>query len=194
MFRRQRQRDLTPEEEALLVANLPRARAFLARRGISEGHRNFDTYWSHAMEAVWQAILRFEPERGLKLNTYIGARLHGAFGDAARELDPYTRTGRAEIKAGKRERSVQADLETDLLADGREPPPDHSAEVMDSFGKLAVSLGERDALILYGTIGHGLTCGCIGRHLGLTESRVVQIRQDALLRLTGRRLKAARAR
>ncbi|MDY0322455.1 MAG: FliA/WhiG family RNA polymerase sigma factor [Candidatus Carbobacillus sp.] len=73
---------------------------------------NREDVLSFAMEGLFQAIRRFDPQRGLKFETYATWRIRGAIYDGLREDDPLTRGLRDKQK---RIEQAQAELEQKMM-------------------------------------------------------------------------------
>ena len=179
---------------------------------------------------------RFEPERGLKFETYAIPRIRGAMIDELRALDWVSRsvrrkarelaaaTDRCQDRLGRRPTSLELceELEidaTDLhriraqvdrtrvaaldellaipdrgegvtLADTLvdpfvQQPGDafDEAELHEALRTAIAGLPERSRTVLVHSYFDGLTLGQIGEILGVTESRVCQLRSKALAQL-----------
>lgn len=85
---------------ALVVHYEPLAR-FLARRALSRApaHQEAEDLISSAHGGLLESIQRFEPERGLKFETYASRRITGAIIDGQRRDDPLSRSARREVSA-----------------------------------------------------------------------------------------------
>lgn len=85
--------------ELLVIHYEPLAR-YLARRAIAKApaHQDAEDLISYAHHGLLDAIGRFEPERGLKFETYATRRITGAILDGQRSDDPLTRSARKRVK------------------------------------------------------------------------------------------------
>jgi RNA polymerase sigma factor for flagellar operon FliA len=179
------------------------------------------------------SVARFEPERGLRFETYAVTRIRGAIIDELRSLDWVPRSVRkkardlnaavddCQVRLGRTPSSVElagaldvtpAELNTaraqvrrmrigsldELLNAGMgndnltlsetlvdplaERPGDalDEQDLLDSLSAALAMLGERERAVLTHSYIDGLTLAQIGRVLGVTESRVSQIRTKAL--------------
>lgn len=100
---------------------------FLARRALAKApaHQSAEDLISSAHQGLLDAIQRFEPDRGLKFETYASRRIAGAIVDGQRKDDPLTRSARKRVNSL---RDAQRDLWSEL---GRQP----------TVGDLAASMG-----------------------------------------------------
>ena len=84
--------------EALVIHYEPLAR-YLARRALAKApaHQDAEDLISYAHRGLLDAILKFEPGRGLKFETYASRRIGGEIIDGLRRQDPLTRTTRQRV-------------------------------------------------------------------------------------------------
>jgi RNA polymerase sigma factor for flagellar operon FliA len=182
---------------------------------------------------LMEAMERFEPERGLKFETYAVARIRGAMIDEMRALDwvpqsvrkkardvtaaterchvvlnrrPTTKElceeldvnpaelhhiraqiGRTHMSALDELLSIQVGGESVSLADTLVDPDEESpgdaleeAELHDALRGALADLTERSRAVLIHSYFDGLTLGQIGQILGVSESRVFQLRSRAI--------------
>lgn len=142
-----------------------------------------------AMEGLIDAARRYDPTVGAKFTTYAWVRISGAI------VDGYRRS----IDWDRRRRIVEVDL--DELGDQRlrcdDPGYDRVVDAVHAAATIAgLALSERDRYVIV-ELGSGTTLREIGQALGVSESRVCQIRGDIYERMHGRptrRQAAARAR
>jgi RNA polymerase sigma factor FliA len=157
------------------------------------------------------AVERFDPERGVKFETFAVPRIRGAVFDGLRSLDWVPRSVRsreiaghlkisgtefqkwlvaiASTTVGPLDRALVAGAEPRSLAG--ETPDSPSAVVEESEVRRLVRqevrrLPEREKLVMSLYYDEGLTLAEIGSVLGVTESRVSQIHTKAVLHLRAR--------
>lgn len=111
--------------EGLVRHYEPLAR-FLARRALAKApaHQDAEDLISSAHQGLLDAIQRFEPDRGLKFETYASRRIAGAIVDGQRKDDPLTRSARKKVNTL---RDAQRDLWSEL---GRQPSVPELAAAM----------------------------------------------------------------
>ncbi|GAB3863413.1 hypothetical protein GCM10028801_30980 [Nocardioides maradonensis] len=73
---------------------------YLAKKALAKApsHQDHDDIISFAMHGLLDAIRRFDPEAGVKFETYATRRVTGAIIDEQRRMDPLPRTMRTKIK------------------------------------------------------------------------------------------------
>lgn len=188
---------------------------------------------NHGVLGLMDAIERFDPDHGVKFETFAVPRIRGAIYDGLRQLDWVPRSVRArarqlesaiaafEARNGRSpdeaELAQALDLTVDELTDwmssvasttigtldraleaGSEPSPLNGESptspsrlvedraVRDAMRAELRQLPEREQLVLGLYYEEGLTLAEIGAVLGVTESRVSQLRIKAVLDLRAR--------
>jgi RNA polymerase sigma factor for flagellar operon FliA len=218
----------------LIVHYSPLVKYVVGRLGIGT-HPTVDTgdLINHGIIGLIDALGRFEPERGVKFETFAVPRIRGAIYDGLRQLDWVPRSVRSharQIEAalasfesrhgrapGDGELARALDITVEQLAEwmssvasatvgpldraiesGFEPlaldgdvPSTPARVVEDREVRAAMHaelrrLPEREKLVLGLYYDEGLTLAQIGEVLGVTESRVSQIRVKAVLHLRAR--------
>lgn len=176
---------MDPEaREALVLANRPLVLHIVERLAIPDGPGwERDDLISWGTIGLIQAVDRYDPARG-RFSTFAAVRIQGAIRDALRALDPAPRGARATAPDDPR---FAAPLPLAALAEGQEPTED-GAEPRDviAVARLRAALGdlpERERWVLALGYAGGWGDEQIGRALGVSTSRAVQIRQRALGRL-----------
>lgn len=135
--------------------------------------------------ACYQHLPRFEPERGLKIETFLQPRIWGAMQDYARAHGRW-------LKGGKRNRPPEdvlslslevkkagsADRPTplaDLIVDEATAAPEFRALRQSVWKTVLRGLAQRERLLVLEYFVHGRTLKQIGEDLGLSESRCSQM-------------------
>lgn len=138
---------------------------------------SYDEAQAAAHEGLWMAAMRFDPSNGAKFVTYATRRIAGQINDYLRVLNG--RHGQKDI--GK----VRLDHVVSGEHDQREqngysllPQPDTTAARLDAEDLWRVAMRgmnkkERLIVIMHSRLGE--TMKTVGRHLGLSESRVSQM-------------------
>jgi RNA polymerase sigma factor (sigma-70 family) len=160
---------------------------------------DFDELVADARLGLLDAIARFKPERGLRFSTYSAMRITGAIYDGIRTNDHVPRLMRKRAKEGgptpPRQQTIYGVFETDS---GRRedmpitaPVDVNPAEVEDFWRVVCLGLNKAERLTIIMYFRLGLTMREIGRHLGLSESRVSQMATAIYqeMRRTGRHLR-----
>jgi RNA polymerase sigma factor for flagellar operon FliA len=148
---------------------------------------------------LWQAILAFDPGRGIALRTFATRRISGAMLDWVRSIDPLTRNHRAKEKAGEvgpiRFHSVEARAGAWQMQDGREmrrgtelpderpdADPGRRIESQEAFAALLAPLRARERLVMTMLYVEGRTMKQAARTLECSESWI-SIRHDAAIKV-----------
>lgn len=113
--------------EALYLNYEPLAR-YLAQRALAKAppYQDREDILSYAHHGLLDAIHRFEPQRGLKFETYATRRITGAIIDGQRKQDPLSRAARKRVKDLLLAQSALAELYD------REPTLEEIALEMDT--------------------------------------------------------------
>jgi RNA polymerase sigma factor for flagellar operon FliA len=199
--------------ERLVVAYSPMVKFVAGRLGAGlPSHVEDADLISYGLVGLIGAIERFEPERGIKFETFAMTRIRGSIIDELRSLDWVPRSVRSrareiETAQTKLEHELQrAPSESELAAklnmseeelqsslleiatiadDGASDPQValDSSEVKDRLTEAIGSLPEREQLVVALYYYENLTLREIGEVLGVTESRVSQLHTKAVMRL-----------
>jgi len=140
---------------------------------------------SFARVGLWQAAARFDPKRGVKFPTYAARRIRGAVLDGLRAADWWARRRVAAPPGWHRGM---------YSLDGPHPDPDRhrtdylpatkdrgieALEAADLFDWLVRGLPRRQREVMQ-ALRHVATQREAGELLGLSESRISQLRRDAI--------------
>jgi RNA polymerase sigma factor (sigma-70 family) len=144
---------------------------FLIRRQ-STGGVLYDDLVQEGRIALWRAVLRFDPQRGVAFSTYAGKSIERQIWQAV-------------ARARRQQQSWQPPEQADRLAAVEEAW--HQAQVHTALVEAVAQLPERlQKLILarYGLDGQApCTLQAIGQRLGVTKARIGQLHNDALVLL-----------
>src|ERR1044071_6631677 len=211
LWRRYKEEGDAAARERLVVAYSPMVKFVAGRLGAGlPSHVEDADLISYGLMGLIGAIERFEPERGIKFETFAMTRIRGAIIDELRSLDWVPRSVRSrarEIEAAQAklehelqrapsepelaarleisEEELQASL-LDTISDPRAEDPQESlasSEVKDRLTEAISSLPEREQLVVALYYYENLTLREIGEVLGVTESRVSQLHTKAVMRL-----------
>lgn len=151
----------------------------------------WDDQAQEARIAIMGALPRFDPDRGVKLKTFLGPRVFGAIRDYARRtgflLHGGERTGRVE-----RFERLDATIETangdmrllDVIPDGKDTAERlRHFEGRDEFSALVRGSTQRARQVLYLYFFEGLNQREVAEVLGVCESRISQVMKSELPRL-----------
>lgn len=145
---------------------------------------------SVAMVALTEAAHRYDRRRPSSFQAYAACRIRGAVLDELRRRDPVGRRERDRIKQAEKRGVKRPGIRIQSLEDLRvsEPaadarPVDEQAYQRSRLSALRGALGElpeRMKRIISLYYSEGKTQAEIGAELGVTESRVCQLRRQAL--------------
>ncbi len=141
------------------------------RRQVS-GTATYDDVLQEGRIALWQAILHFDPQRGVTFSTYAGAAIQYRIWDTAQRADP-----------------VIADLPANSVLDALEAVEEDlwRATVREVLVEAVSQLPERLSQVI--TAAYGLdgqpprTLVAIGRHFGVTKEMARYWRNNGLVLL-----------
>jgi len=128
-----------------------------------------------------QAARRYDPARGASFRTFAGRRILGAMRDHGRTMDSLTRHQRRRWQSDD-----VVDVQLDWLGPGRfaaEPSPARDVFALDRLRRFLPRLSRRERVVVVASYGHGRFQAEIGAYLGISESRVSQLRARGLGRL-----------
>jgi RNA polymerase sigma factor (sigma-70 family) len=166
---------LSPEQAAIVAANLPLARWFVKRslaRGLPPGIDGDDVF-SEVTFAMVRAVPHWLPERGA-LSTYLTFWMRGALANMLRR---HQAENAGRVPAGTGERS----LDLNEVADR----PDYlDADDLAAVLELAQGLSDRDRLVIEMRLAGATTRG-VAEALGVSEKRIHQRSGRAVRRLRG---------
>lgn len=157
---------------------------------------DLDDYRSAAQVALWEAVLRFEPERGLVFGTYAGwyllkyLRPH-AQAEAAGGFHVPDRHGFVHLSpmafgaAGEEGDGDYAGTIPDHRADDPREEPPAAAELWAAVSQVLAGRG-REFEVLTLRLREGLTLDAIAERWGRSKERVRQIELRAVQRLRDR--------
>ena len=194
--------------EQLVIAYLPMVKFAARRLGIGlPAHVDGADLISYGLLGLIGAIERFEPERGIRFETFAMARIRGSIIDALRSLDWVPRSVRArarevELAQSKLEQEPSVcsldepwalpDLSgdqvslLDTISDPSAADPQRAldtSEIKDRLAEAIGSLAQREQLVIALYYYENLTLREIGEVLDVTESRVSQLHTKAVMRL-----------
>jgi RNA polymerase sigma factor for flagellar operon FliA len=160
--RAQKRRDRQARHE-IILHYAPLVNYIVGRLAVGlPNHVERDDLFSYGVMGLLDAVGRFQPERGLKFETFAIPRIRGSILDGLRKADWVPRRTREKIK---RYEKVQLKLQTEL---GREPTEKELREELElsepQFHKLMVEVGwlslhSLEALIGIGKDGEELYLG-----------------------------------
>lgn len=118
-----------PEAHELIVRTYLGLAGALARRAIKKAppHQDHDDIISFARQGLLDAINKFNPEAGVKFETYATQRISGEIIDEQRRADPLTRDTRRMVKLVER-----------IISESDHTP---------SIGQIAEQMGEPEATV-----------------------------------------------
>lgn len=89
-----------PEALDFLVRRYESLAAYLAKKALAKApaHQDADDILSFAHGGLLDAIRKFDPDAGVKFETYATRRIAGAIIDEQRRMDPLVRTMRQKVK------------------------------------------------------------------------------------------------
>lgn len=169
---------MTPTQEELFAQHLQWSR-MMADRTTKRLPRHFDREAARQEAAIglFEAVLRFDPNHGELFTTFAVNRIRGRVLDLVRDLDHHSRTERRDIKAGLLVESKQVALASHFAAeDSRDR---EIVEARDLFASLCRRVRPRIREVLIHR-AHGLTMKQIGLRMGLSESRISQLNDEAV--------------
>ena len=84
----------------LLVRKYASLAGYLARRALAKAppHQDREDILSYAQHGLLDAIEKFNPDQGVKFETYATRRITGAIIDGQRSQDPLSRSARKQVK------------------------------------------------------------------------------------------------
>ncbi len=136
------------------------------------------------MLEVIKALARFDPSRGVKLNSFVNQRAHGAAIDLIRKQDPLTRGQRRKVESGEASRPIfedYADRAALTVASPGESPERHA--ILSETHAWVGFLKRRQAQVLRMELEGGMSPREIGRALGIHESGVSIARSKAIRKI-----------
>lgn len=149
-------------------------------------HQRVDILSDAALGAA-QAWASYDPARGTTLSTWLYWRVHGEILEGIRSRSPLTRS---QTQAGLRPEDRPAQQHPVALSglDDRIPaqrgPSDYDrVDDRDQLARLLNVLTPREAHVIRQVDLLGRTELAVSRDLGVTESRICQIRRQALRRM-----------
>jgi RNA polymerase sigma factor (sigma-70 family) len=146
-----------------------------------------------------KAADRYDPARGVAFKSWAINWIRGAMREYLREDDWLSRREREEVNAGRMEEPLVVSLEEVLALEQGEwdrhrlesipdPAPGPEEEVCEqgereSIRRIVARLPRRERQVVWRTEGLGESSEQVGRRLGLSESRVWQLRNQGRRRL-----------
>lgn len=140
----------------------------------------FEELESAAWLGAIGAVDRYNPSRG-KLQTFADRRIRGAMLDYCREVDPLSRRHRREVQ-GSGWAPVHVELDPALVDLDRMHEVIDARQTVDVLTRRA-RLSERQAYVIERFYFDGVRPVEIARELGCHQSRVGQLRAEALKQL-----------
>lgn len=179
--------------EHLVEDNLKLARYAANTAGIWPAER-YDDVLADAMFGLWDAARRWDATRA-RFGTFAMPRIRGAIADGRRQRDPLTRGSRQRGDlfplSLDTQPAVQTATERLTLADVIGDPNDDMTQLLDHLEHearrawLAAQVAEllpRQRHVIEGLIA-GRTLASIAGDLGVTESRVCQMKRQTIAQL-----------
>jgi RNA polymerase sigma factor FliA len=174
LWRRYKDQGDAAARERLVVAYSPMVKFVAGRLGAGlPSHVEDADLISYGLVGLIGAIERFEPERGIKFETFAMTRIRGSI----YALD--------ELWTVSDSSGDQVSLLDTIADEGAADPQEALAsnEVKDRLTEAIGSLPEREQLVVALYYYENLTLREIGEVLGVTESRVSQLHTKAVMRL-----------
>lgn len=174
----------------LVAANIPLVQKIayaVAARTPKYAIVGFDDFVSEGAIGLRQAVLTFDPSRGVKFATYASRRIHGAIIDGIRDADHAPRLMRkrglapnvgsidAPIPGDERGGSIAGTLATENKFD--------AVDEEDQLAGMLKGLSDAEQAIIRMYYADSLKMSEIGQYLGLSESRISQMHDGILKRL-----------
>jgi RNA polymerase sigma factor for flagellar operon FliA len=191
----------TKTKKELVLEHLPLVKKVANKiyRRIPEGAVEFEELVNTGVIGLIKAIEKYD-EKKAKFSTYAYIKIRGEILDYLRKLDFLPRSVRERVKNGRGEALKEElvffiSIEENLFADGfkvkdtlssREPTPEEKLLLRDAKEKLAKAiekLNEKEQLVLQLVFVEELDLKSIGEILGISVSRVSQIKGSALRKL-----------
>lgn len=159
---------------------------YASRNPVVRAHR--DDVLQEARLAAWVASERFDPSRGVKIETFLSRRVHGAIQDWLRNGGASGATG-AAVGAATRRGDLPERFRFAVSLEAERPDGSRVYDLTDPTGGELLDLvearddvralverhGRRDVLIALLSLGYGVRMRRVGDHLDLSESRISQI-------------------
>jgi RNA polymerase sigma factor (sigma-70 family) len=136
-----------------------------------------------ALEALVLSSRRYDPARGVPFRGFAHFRIFGAIVDHARQSSMVSRN---EAKQGVRRYAVSLDAIPSWREPAEADPGYKQIELADYLNEAIAELPERDRMVVLLCEVEGLTQEKVGEFLGVSKSRVSQIRTKALRRMCAR--------
>jgi RNA polymerase sigma factor (sigma-70 family) len=175
-----------PRARARLIESLMGLATAASRKRMRGGlppHADADDMRSAAYVALIRAVERFDPARGIPLEAYVWRRCEGAVLDWVRQEAPGTRRVSPEERPAPEALDAHADT---LAASDRREDPVASLELHDVTRAVHAALGrlpERERTAIVACALEGSTLAAVGTELGVSTSRVAQLRARGITRL-----------
>jgi len=188
----------TPEE--LVIEAIPWIESVARKQSKKWPNSIYEDLLQDGLIGAMEAAQSFEPERGVRFQTYAQIRVIGAMLDGIRQWDWVPRLERQRQKVDenrKKPPTIQSlnvpkfneteDFQLLTIEDriGKEDRT-HPQELTEEVARLLVGLKQRERLILLLYYCEGLSMREVGDALGINESRVSQIHDAVILRLKQR--------
>lgn len=176
-----RARATPPDEDAvedLIRMYMPLAERFAKRAKLrAPAHQALDELVSFAYGGLADAVRRFDPDMGVKFETYATRRIPNAIIDGQRQIDPLTRNDRRRVK------SVQEASTSFWATEGREPSVAELAAALPSETEQTV----QELLIIQQSMAAELE----DAHATLTHHDGATVELEELATVIARRMAAA---
>lgn len=166
--------------EELILAHLHRVRTIavlVGRTNLPQGIEMDDLIQAGSI-GLMEAVTRFNPEKGVQLDTFCAHRIRGAMLDLIRQ------------RVGRRGKISRVAVPKDEFFYERLPSPDLTPEQLSAARSALARLGwaigrlpKRQALIIRLLFFQEMRADAIAPLLGVHESRIAQLKREALLRL-----------
>lgn len=170
--RREKWRNRLVEKNLSLAQDV--CRAYLVGKPT---HLNMDEIYSSALEGLLKAAGRYKADSKIPFRQYAKHRVMGQIVDNLRAFDHHN--ARASVLSiGQIMSTPDGEREFDYFPINDKGPDDLASN--EAYEYLTWGLDPRQQLILDQYFKQGLLLTELGRELGMTDSRVCQLKQDAI--------------
>lgn len=161
----------------LLMRQYSSLASYLARRALAKApaYQDSEDILSYAQHGLIDAIQRFDPEQGVKFETYATRRISGAIVDGQRKQDPLARATRRKVKL------VQAAIDELWERLQRDP----------TMEEIADTIGEDVAAVRQALLHQKSLAGSLDVENSVMETRGQDSEAEVMLHLTDARVRVA---